>query len=224
MSGAPAPIATLQVDDVAAATFHALSCDIMAGQVARFTCAVQAQREELWALLTGLQRPRHGRISWAGQDLYALPGRERLRLFQRVGAVPHDGGLISNLRAWENIVLPVWYHRGIDVSRAEAEIVRIFRELGLENESIRRLMRCLPDPLSAGERRWVAIARAMLMEPDIMVYDAPFTGVERDAAARLLRLIVQFHRARTERVSVFLLPDESFSERVPADITIALET
>ncbi len=224
MSVAPRASAALQLDDVTADSLRALSCNVAPGHIARFMCAVPEQREQLWTLLTGSQPPRRGRVRLAGQDLYALRERERLSLFHRVGAVAHDGGLISNLRVWENIVLPVWYHRGTDASQVEASVLGVFRQFGLDNDSIRGLMQRLPDQLSAVERRWVAVARAMLMEPDIMIYDAPFTGVEREAAARLLRLMVEFHRARTERASVFLLPDEPISERVPADVTIALET
>lgn len=216
--------AALQLEDVTAGSLRAFSCDVAPGQIARFMCAVQEQREQCWTLLTGSQPPRRGRVRVAGQDLYALRGPERLALFQRVGVVPHDGGLISNLKVWENIVLPVWYHRGTDAAQVETSVVAVFRQFGLGNDSIRGLMQRLPDQLSAVERRWVAAARAMLMEPDIMIFDAPFTGVEREAAARLLRWTVEFHRARAERVSVFLLPDEPISERVPADVTIALET
>ncbi len=220
MSAAP----TLQLDKLAAPSFGALSCAIAPGEIVRFTCAVQEEREQLWALLTASQLPRRGHVQLMGQNLFALSVREQLALFQRVGAVPQDGGLVSNLKAWENIVLPVGYHRGVDPSMVEDKVVAIFRELGLDNNAMRGLMRRLPDQLSLLERRWVAVARAMLMEPDIMIYDAPFTGVEREAAARLLRLMIAFHRARPERVSVFLLPDEPFSERVPADTTIALES
>ena len=216
--------AALQLDDVAADSLRALSCDEAPGQIARFQCAVQEPREQLWTLLTGSQPPRRGRVRMVGQDLYALSGPERLALFQRVGVVAQDGGLISNLKIWENIVLPIWYHRGTEASQVEARVIAVFREFGLDDSSIRGLMQRLPDQLSALERRWVACARAMLMEPDIMIYDAPFTGVEREAVARLLRVTVEFHRARADRVSVFLLPDEPISERVPADVTIALET
>ena len=214
----------LELKDVASVSFRVPLCEALPGQVLRFTCAVQEEREQLWNLLTGLQSPRRGHVRLVGQDLYALGEHERLVLFQRVGVVSHDGGLISNLKVWENIVLPLWYHRGTAAPEIEQRVVALFRELGLEDEALLGLMRRLPDQLSAVERRWVATVRAMLMEPDIMFYDAPFIGVEREAAARLLRLMVQFHRAHAERVSVFLLPDEPFSERVPADTTIALES
>ncbi len=220
MSAAP----TVQLEKVSTRTFNNLTCRASAGQVVRFMCAVQEQREELWGVMTGASAPQSGRVDLARRDVLALTEQQRLEWLQQVGTVPHDGGLISNLKAWENIVLPVWYHRGTAAAEIEKTVVTIFQTLGLEDEVLRHLMRRLPDQLSVTERRWVAMVRAMIMEPPIMIYDAPFTGVEREAATRMLKVLLEFHRARGDRVSLFLLPDEPFSERVSADIKIALET
>jgi phospholipid/cholesterol/gamma-HCH transport system ATP-binding protein len=158
-----------------------------------------------------------------GSDLYALGEPQRLRAFQRIGVMSHDGGLISNLRAWENVLLPVWYHRGADTVQLEQPVTALLNELGLDARAMRELMKQLPERLSATERATVAAARALLMEPEIMIYHAPFTGIEREAAARLLRVLMQYQRARPERAAIFLLPDEPFSQRVPADTLLALE-
>jgi phospholipid/cholesterol/gamma-HCH transport system ATP-binding protein len=214
--------AIFELEAVVSRSFNGLSCRAEPGEVLRFSCAVQEERDELWSVMTGATAPRKGSVRIAQQNLYLMDERAQLALFQRIGSVAHDGGLISNLKGWENLVLPAWYHRGTAAADIEARAVPIFRELGLDNEMLRGVMRRLPDRLSTVERRCVAIVRAMLMEPDIMIYDAPFTGVERDAAARMLRVLLQFHRARAGRVSIFLLPDEPFSDRVAADVTIAL--
>jgi len=212
----------LQLDAVSTVSLRDLSCRALPGQILRFICSVQEEREQLWRVLTAAEAPRRGGVQIAGRDPFALGERERLGLFQRIGTVAHDGGLIGNLRAWENVLLPASYHRTRGIAEIEAGVVALFGEFGVEGESLRGLMRRLPDRLSPIERRWVAIARAITMEPDIIIYDAPFTGVEREAAARMLRALLQFHRERADRVSVFLLPEESFSERVPADLTILL--
>jgi phospholipid/cholesterol/gamma-HCH transport system ATP-binding protein len=219
-----APPPAVLLENVSMRTFRGLSCRASAGQLVRVMCAIHEQREELWDLLTAASSPRSGRAALAQRDLSALTKPERFALLQQIGTVVHDGGLISNLKAWENVVLPVWYHRGTEVVEIEKTVVGIFHDLGLDNDVVRDLMRRLPDQLNITERRWVAMARAMVMEPLIMIYDAPFTGVEREVATRMLKVMLEFHRARADRVSLFLLPDEPFSERVPTDITIALES
>ena len=64
------------------------------------------------ALLTGRLPPASGRLCLLGEDLYAAPREKALALFREVGIVREGGGLVSNLRAWENILLPVSYHAG----------------------------------------------------------------------------------------------------------------
>ena len=111
-----APELAMQLGAVAGSSFRALSSDIAPGCVVRFTCVVEAQRHQLWSMLTGSTPPQRGQMYMFGQDFFAASEHERLALCRRVGVVPYDGGLISNLKAWENIVLPVSYHRGTSVA------------------------------------------------------------------------------------------------------------
>jgi len=76
--------------------------------------------------------------------------------------------------------------------------------------------------LSLYERRVVALARAMLMEPDILIYDFTFAGLERDAAQQLMKLTGEFHGRKAGRVSLYLCPDDAVSARLAADSTITL--
>ena len=217
----PEPV--LRLEDLGGLSFREISCAVAPGQIVCITAAVAEPRAELWDVLTGRRAPRHGRLWVQGADLYALAETERLRLLQRIGVVSHDGGLISNLRVWENVVLPVGYHRGVDALQLEAPATSWLREFGLEPRAMRGLMKQLPEQLHAAERVMVATVRALLMEPDVMIYHAPFTGMEREAAARLLRVLLQYQRARPQRVTVLVLPDEPFTQRVPADVVLALE-
>jgi phospholipid/cholesterol/gamma-HCH transport system ATP-binding protein len=218
-----APASPVELEAVAGFSFQELSCTIAPGQIVCVTAAVTEARAELWDVLTGRHAPRRGRLRVHGTDMYALAEAARLRLLARIGVVAPDGGLISNLRAWENLVLPVCYHRGLDTAQLEQPASAWLREYGLDARAMRELMKRLPERLHAAERILVATVRALLMEPDVMIYHAPFTGLEREAAARLLRMLLQYHRARPQRVAVLVLPDEPFTQRVPADVTLALE-
>jgi phospholipid/cholesterol/gamma-HCH transport system ATP-binding protein len=157
-----------------------------------------------------------------GENLYALGESKRLSIFQRIGVVPEGGGLISNLKAWENLMLPAWYHRGVTARAGEREVVEIFRRLGEGENDLRRWLGRLPDQLSLPEKRFVAMARAMLMQPEILIYDFTFTGLERETAQRLMDLTREYHAEKSGRVSLYLCPDDAASERLPADRTINL--
>jgi phospholipid/cholesterol/gamma-HCH transport system ATP-binding protein len=90
-----------------------LSFNFESGGTAKILFDSEDRKNILFGLLAGLQRPEAGRILFFGEDLFAHEENERLALFRRIGVVPAHGGLISNLKAWENLLLPAWYHRGL---------------------------------------------------------------------------------------------------------------
>ena len=128
----------------------------------------------------------------AGQRYRAVVGKPALKaqLFRAlselapVGVVAGDGGLIGNLKVWENLVLPVAYRGGAPLAELEARAERLFREAGILRARFAELCAGLPDRLSAFERRLAVFVRAMLAEPEIMVYDALFDGLARADAER----------------------------------------
>ncbi|BCK87734.1 hypothetical protein MIZ01_1526 [Sideroxyarcus emersonii] len=99
--------------------------------------------------------------------------------------VPHNGGLISNLRVWENIVLPVQYH-GIELAgKLEDNVARLLNQCGLPDEAaVTELLLKLPDQLSLYEKRLVGFVRAMLMSPELIIYDSMLEGLSRKELAR----------------------------------------
>jgi predicted ABC-type transport system involved in lysophospholipase L1 biosynthesis ATPase subunit len=199
-----------------------LSFDLESGGTAKILFDSEDRKNILFGLLAGLQRPESGKVLFFGEDLFTHEEKERLALFQRIGVVPAHGGLISNLKAWENLLLPAWYHRGLTAEQAERPVAEIFDQLEPGEAGLKQRMGELPGQLSLYERRVVALARAMLMEPDILIYDFTFTGLERDTAQRLMKLTGEFHGRKAGRVSLYLCPDDAVSARLMADQTINL--
>lgn len=126
-----------------------------------------------------------------------------------VAVVAHDGGLIGNLNVWENLSLPVHYHASQIGGGLEGRVMELFRHCGLPGDrEIRRLFRKLPGELSLYERRLAGFVRAMLVEPELMVYDRIYDGLARDDASRMVRLDSLFHFYFPFRISVLLSYDE----------------
>jgi len=125
----------------------------------------------------------------------------KLREAAPVAIVAARGGLIGNLKVWENLVLPIAYRGEARLGELEARAEQLFRELGVLRGRFAELCALLPDRLSEFERRLAAFVRAMLAEPEIMVYDGLFDGltrVEIEKAARfdqLFRLHFPFRTA-----------------------------
>lgn len=199
-----------------------VSFDLDSGRSAKILFDSEDRKNNLFSLLTGRQRPEAGKITFFGEDLFAHRENERVALFQRIGVVPADGGMISNLKAWENLLLPAWYHRGLTAPEAEPLVSKIFEQLDPGESGLKRRLGELPDKLSLYERRAVALARAMLMEPDILIYDFISAGLERDAAQRLMQLAGEFHGRKAGRVSLYLCPNDAVSARLTVDHTITM--
>ena len=125
----------------------------------------------------------------------------KLREAAPVAIVAARGGLIGNLKVWENLVLPIAYCGEARLDELEARAEGLFRELGVLRERFAELCALLPDRLSEFERRLAAFVRAMLAEPEIMVYDGLFDGLTRaeiESATRfdqLFRLHFPFRTA-----------------------------
>jgi phospholipid/cholesterol/gamma-HCH transport system ATP-binding protein len=212
----------IRFDHVTQGSVRNLSFDLDRGGTAKILFDSEDRKNLFFGMLAGRQRPETGKILFFGEDLFAHGENERLALFQRIGVVPADGGMISNLKAWENLLLPAWYHHGLTAQQAERPVAAIFEQLGEGEAGLKQRMGELPDKLSLYERRAVALARAMLMEPDILIYDFTFAGLERDAAQRLMKLTGEFHGRKPGRVSLYLCPDDAVSARLAADSTITL--
>lgn len=209
-------------DHVTEGPMRDLSFDLAAGASAKVIYDSDDRRNIFFSVITGQRRPAKGRVQWDGQDIYALEEHERLALFERIGVVPAYGGLISNLKAWENLLLPAWYHRGLSAPQAERQVVALFRQLGLTEAELQRQMGQLPDQLTTYEKRAVALVRAMLMEPDVLLYDSLFTGLERESSNQIMSLTREYHGKKSGRISLYLCADDAVTARLTTDQTITL--
>lgn len=89
-----------------------LDFEILPGTKRVFTFSTEEEREEFLEIITGIKRPLKGSISIMDRRPEGLSREELLALRRQIGVVFREGGLISNLRAWENLVLPALYHGG----------------------------------------------------------------------------------------------------------------
>jgi ABC-type transporter Mla maintaining outer membrane lipid asymmetry ATPase subunit MlaF len=137
--------------------------------------------------------------------------------------VPHNGGLISNLRVWENIVLPVQYH-GIEVAgKLEDAVAQLLVQCGLEDETaVSGLLLKLPDQLSLYEKRLVGFVRAMLMSPELVIYDSLIEGLSRKELARAVKFDRIFRLYFPFRTSVLVSFEEYRDPDNPKHLVIQL--
>ena len=90
----------------------------------------------------------------------------------RVAWVAGNGGLISNLKVWENVTLPLWYHAHYETSATEQHIRQWLEVLGIEPDAHERFMMAEPYNLEAWQRKLAGLLRALLQMPSVLVVDA----------------------------------------------------
>ena len=118
--------------------------------------------------------------------------------------VPPDGGFVGNLKVWENLVLPAAYHGQPNLAELDARAGSIFRRIGGDGRNGADLCAQLPGGLSHLEFRCAAFVRAMLVEPEIMVYDSLFEGLTRAEVEQVLEFDRVFHLYFPFRTSIWV--------------------
>lgn len=148
---------------------------------------------------------------------------ESLAAFPNSAIVASNGGLISNLRVWENIVLPAQYH-AIEVGgKLDDAVADILDKCGLrDEESLSQLLRKSPDQLSLYEKRLVGFVRAMLMSPEMMVYDSLHEGLSPREMLKTARFDRIFRLYYPFRTSVLLSFEEYRDAEEPRQVIIKL--
>jgi len=201
--------------DVDAHCSRSLSFEIRGGEACKFIVPSDCDERDFLHTIVGLNRPSNGRVRVLGRDIYALDERQLVALFQRVAVVWRGGGVVSNLKVWENIALPVCYHFNRRPEEIEGRVVEICRAIGMDASP--QWLASLPDPLPESEKSLIGVVRAMLMEPELILYDSIFVGQPPEIAARLAAVVTSFHAQEPGRTSVYIGTDEAALARVPAD-------
>ena len=135
-------------------------------------------------VLAGLDPPDEGDVRWKGQSISSMSGEERRNLRQRgVGVVFQSFGLLPALSAVENVELPLRVN-GVDLAEARERAEGWLLRLGLETRMHNRTYE-----LSAGQQQRVAVARALIPEPEIVVADEPIAEVDTENADVILEAL-----------------------------------
>lgn len=138
--------------------------------------------------LGGMQRPSAGSVQLAGRDLYALSPAERARLrSSEIGFVFQMFHLVPYLDLLGNVLLACPGKPSAEVRQRASGLMD---ELGLADRASHR-----PGELSAGERQRLAVARALLNQPKLILADEPTGNLDPENAAEVIRHLAEFHRA-----------------------------
>lgn len=206
-----------------------LSCSFPRGRVTVILGGSGSGKTTLLRLVAGLLRPTSGRIEIDGTDVAALPESALAPVRARIGMLFQGGALLDSLSVGDNLALPLRERTRLPEKRIAEIVAARLDSVGLDD----RVARLLPGQLSGGMLRRVALARAILLDPEILLCDEPFSGLDPISVKRIelllsrlnrhhgmTILIVSHHIASTVRLAdrvLLLLPGRAV-EGSPADL------
>ena len=144
----------------------------------------------LLRLITGQIHAQRGVVRVWGDDVAKMTRRELFALRRRMGMLFQNGALLTDLDVYENVAFPLRAHTKLPESLIRHLVLTKLHAVGLRGAA-----RFMPAELSGGMARRVALARAIVMDPDILIYDEPFVGLDPISMGVVCRLIKQMNEA-----------------------------
>jgi phospholipid/cholesterol/gamma-HCH transport system ATP-binding protein len=169
--------------------FNGLSCGFPRSQISVVLGGSGAGKSTLIRMIGGLQRPDSGSVRVAGQDITAFSESELFKIRNRIGMLFQGGALLDSMTVFENVALPLREHTRLSDADIQAEVNRRLVAVGLaETEHL------YPRELSGGMGRRAALARAIVTDPEILLVDEPFSGLDPINVRRIETLLVDLNR------------------------------
>ena len=170
--------------------FDNLSVKIPRGKVTALMGPSGTGKTTLLRLITRQIIPDRGQILVDGIDIAKLNLSELYKLRQRFGVLFQNGALLTDMTVFENVAFPLREH-----TRLTNRLIRHVVLTKLHAVGLRGAADMMPSELSGGMARRVALARAMVMDPDIIIYDEPFVGLDPISMGVIVRLVRRMNDA-----------------------------
>jgi len=147
--------------------------DIPRGKVVAILGTSGSGKTTLLQLVGGLLQPQRGSVRVCGEEVQSLAPHELYALRRQMGVMFQKGGLFSDLTVFENVAYPMREH-----TKLPETIIRDLVLMKLHAVGLRGAHALKPTELSGGMSRRVALARAIALDPPLMIYDEPFAGLD----------------------------------------------
>ena len=170
--------------------FDNVDVDIPRGKITAIMGPSGCGKTTLLRLIGGQLHPGKGSIFVDGQEVNRLSRKKLFKLRKRMGMLFQSGALLTDLNVFDNIAYPLREHTDLPESMIRDLVIMKLHAVGLRGA--RHLM---PSELSGGMARRVALARAIALDPMMILYDEPFTGQDPISMGVLIRLIKRMNEA-----------------------------
>lgn len=172
------------------AIFDGLDLDVAQGKVTVIMGPSGSGKSTLLKFIGGRLKPKKGQVLFDGINVPKLRRGRLFELRKRMGMMFQQNALLTDLNVFENVAYPLREHTDLPESLIKQIVL-----LKLETVGLRGTKDLMPDELSGGMARRIALARAISLEPDLIMYDEPFTGLDPTSMAVAIKLIKDLNDA-----------------------------
>lgn len=192
--------------------FDKLSFEVETGSRTLIVTARIDENTDLFQMISGLLPPSNGEIQINGQPLTEFTQPQLARFRYSTGIVPTNGGLISNLKLWENITLPLLYAQGNISLEQKEEAYNYLKELNYSGNIM-----ALPAHLTTMEKRIAAFIRGALKKATLMIYSNCFDSSSLAARSSFIKAVNDYHQAEPGRTALFLSTSGDIADELHVD-------
>ena len=168
-----------------------ISFELTPGSFHFLTGPSGAGKSSLLKLIYLAHRPSRGRVSLFGRDVVGVSRREMPALRRRIGVVFQEYRLLDHVSVFDNAALPLRL-AGRKASTYQGDVAELLTWVGLG-----RRFYALPPTLAGGEKQRLAIARAVVGRPELLIADEPTGNIDQQMGLRILRLLIELNRLGT---------------------------
>lgn len=161
-----------------------VSMDIKRGSIVAIMGPSGVGKTTILKLITGQLRPNKGTVEVNGHQISELSQHDLYECRKEIGVLLQDGALFTDLTVFENIATPLREHTKLTEDEIHERVLAKLNSVGLANTDD-----LMPHSLSGGMARRVALARAVILNPKIVIFDEPMTGLDPIAMSTVSRLI-----------------------------------
>ena len=170
--------------------YDGLTASVPRGKITAIVGPSGTGKTTLLRLISGQLNPDAGDISVDGLSVRLLKRKALFDLRRRMGMLFQSGALFTELSVFENVAFPLRVHTDLD-----DELIRLVVSMKLEAVGLRGALDLIPSELSGGMQRRVALARAIALDPEMIMYDEPFVGQDPIGLGVLLSLVKRLNQA-----------------------------
>jgi phospholipid/cholesterol/gamma-HCH transport system ATP-binding protein len=170
--------------------FDGLDITARRGRITAFMGPSGTGKTTLLRLITGQAHAESGSVKAWGDEVSRMPSKELFALRRRMGMLFQNGALLTDEDVYENVAFPLRAHTKLPESLVRQLVLTKLHAVGLRGAA-----RLMPSELSGGMARRVALARAIVMDPELLIYDEPFVGLDPISMGVICRLIKQLNDA-----------------------------